>query len=663
MARDRVSQRKPFAFATAVSDSSCPASRARQPLSLTDQPAYPAPRASRGVSRVAHAIRWLLILWSAGGWLFTANAQNADETAVKAVFLLRFGSFVNWPPSTFPNPDSPLVMCFVGGDDLAGRVSEAAAGEPAGGRRVVVVRLNSTASAATCHILYAGGMAAQSVAAVLRSAGGSSVLTVTDQRNGDTRGMIHFVVADRRVRFHIDRVRSRAVRSAHQFAASGNRAQRQRVECQGRAMKRPSRIPYIDLPRHTTTLAVVITAILLAAGVTSAWVGEQDFRSQKVQQAEAHANVLAASVSAALAFEEAPEAEQAISALRANSDVQAVGVYRFDGVPFALGSDDAHQPPASLSGPPEALFEGDSAIATALVVQEGQELGRVYVRLAASAGAAQWMRYVGVGLLLVMAAILVGAITISQLSLSAANMRLGRQAATLTEANEKLVNEMRARKKAERALAQSQKMEAIGQLTGGLAHDFNNILAAVSGGVRLLERSKDADRREQVRAGIAEAIERGARLTRQLLTFARGQNTEARIVDPCGMIGSMLEMLRRSIGEDVDVDASIAASSWHVQVDPNQFELVLLNLAVNARDAMPNGGRISITCQNVERMDTPAGEFVRVTIADTGTGMSPETIERAFEPFFTTKEVGKGTGLGLAQVYWLCATVRRRGLD
>jgi signal transduction histidine kinase/ActR/RegA family two-component response regulator len=296
-------------------------------------------------------------------------------------------------------------------------------------------------------------------------------------------------------------------------------------------------------------------------------------------------------------------------------------------------------------------YEGDSAVATAPVVENGQELGRVHVRLLGGSGLSPWMRYLGIGLLLVMAAVLVGVIALGQRTLAAANDELTRRAGTLFEANERLQNEVESRQRAERALAQAQKMEAIGQLTGGLAHDFNNILAAISGGVRLLERSPAQEQRATIRAGLDEAVQRGARLTRQLLGFARGQNLEPQVIDPCARIGAMLELVRRTIGEDIGVNTSFPASRWHVRVDPNQLELVILNLAVNARDAMPAGGRLTIACSTVLRTDAPAGEFVRLSVSDTGFGMDRETTDRAFEPFFTTKEVGKGTGLGLAQVY------------
>ncbi|HEX5005805.1 MAG TPA: CHASE sensor domain-containing protein [Hyphomonadaceae bacterium] len=311
-----------------------------------------------------------------------------------------------------------------------------------------------------------------------------------------------------------------------------------------------------DVSRYATALAVTTAAILLAVGVIGAWMSERDFRSQKMQQAQAHARVLAASVSAALAFDETPEAEQAISALRANPEIGAVGIYGPEGVPFILRGNETRDPPLMLSEGTAPHYDSGSAIATAPVMQAGQQLGRVYVELSAGSGPAQWMRYVGVALLLAMAAVLVGAIAIGQRSLAAANKELARRAATLTQANAQLTDEMAARKKAERALAQAQKMEAIGQLTGGLAHDFNNILAAISGGVRLIERTGDPDLRAQVKASLADAIERGARLTRQLLAFARGQNLEARVTDPCERIVAMVELLRRSLGEDVGVDTS-----------------------------------------------------------------------------------------------------------
>ncbi len=201
---------------------------------------------------------------------------------------------------------------------------------------------------------------------------------------------------------------------------------------------------------------------------------------------------------------------------------------------------------------------------------------------------------------------------------------------------------------AQEQVAHMQKMEALGRLTGGVAHDFNNLLAVVSGGVKMLQRTDDPERREALYQSMNEAVDKGARLTRQLLMFARGQASQKETFDAVSLIGSLREMMTRSIGEDIDIEIDLPQERWLVDADAGQFELALLNLVVNARDAMPEGGQLSISVQNA----IVRGEAtVRVTVADNGPGMPPGIAGRAFEPFFTTKEVGKGSGLGLAQVY------------
>lgn len=207
------------------------------------------------------------------------------------------------------------------------------------------------------------------------------------------------------------------------------------------------------------------------------------------------------------------------------------------------------------------------------------------------------------------------------------------------------------RRRVDEALRQSQRMEAVGQLTGGVAHDFNNLLAAISGGLQLLSKSDDKERRAQVTTHMNDAINKGARLTRQMLAFARGQHLAPTIINPFRQIEAMRDLLDRAIGEDIKIEMDLAADLENLEVDLTQLELVILNLAVNARDAMPRGGRLTISAKNVHRTEAPIGNFVRIAIRDTGDGMSPEVVERAFEPFFTTKDVGRGTGLGLAQVY------------
>ncbi|MCP1782726.1 signal transduction histidine kinase/ActR/RegA family two-component response regulator [Bradyrhizobium japonicum] len=223
----------------------------------------------------------------------------------------------------------------------------------------------------------------------------------------------------------------------------------------------------------------------------------------------------------------------------------------------------------------------------------------------------------------------------------------------LAEAVEQLRVEMDERARVEETLRQAQKIEAIGQLTGGVAHDFNNLLMVISGGLDILDRQTDPDRRRRLMDGMVQAAQRGASLTRQLLAFSRRQTLRPEPVDVASQMGGMRELLDRSLRGDVHVEFDFPDTLWPVEVDPGELELVILNLAVNARDAMPNGGTILVRGENLPDLNDEqiAGDYVRLSVVDTGVGMSPEILSRVFEPFFTTKEVGKGSGLGLAQVH------------
>ncbi len=214
---------------------------------------------------------------------------------------------------------------------------------------------------------------------------------------------------------------------------------------------------------------------------------------------------------------------------------------------------------------------------------------------------------------------------------------------------------------AEEALRQSQKMEAVGQLTGGLAHDFNNLLAGISGSLELIQtrlgqgRMMDVDRYINAAQGAAR---RAAALTHRLLAFSRRQTLDPKPTDVNRLVAGMEELIRRTVGPAVVVEVIAAPGLWLTLVDPPQLENALLNLCINARDAMPEGGRITIETANA-RLDAPAarhhdmppGPYLSLCVADTGTGMAPEIVDRVFEPFFTTKPLGQGTGLGLSMIY------------
>src|SRR6266478_2548414 len=234
----------------------------------------------------------------------------------------------------------------------------------------------------------------------------------------------------------------------------------------------------------------------------------------------------------------------------------------------------------------------------------------------------------------------------------------------LAAANERLRAEIGAREAAQSALLQAQKMEAMGQLTGGVAHDFNNLLTAASGSLALLEPRISDERSLRLLRTAQRGASRGAKLTEALLAFARKQRLDPVPADLNSIVVEMTEMLRRSIGPAVEIRHALATELWPVLIDTAQIETALLNVALNARDAMPGGGMVLIETANIraaseELPEEVAGQdCVLVAVRDTGTGMSPEVLERAFEPFFTTKEIGKGTGLGLSMVF---GVVRQSG--
>ena len=234
----------------------------------------------------------------------------------------------------------------------------------------------------------------------------------------------------------------------------------------------------------------------------------------------------------------------------------------------------------------------------------------------------------------------------------------------LAAANERLRAEIDAREQAQSALLQAQKMEAMGQLTGGVAHDFNNLLTAVSGSLALLEARISDERSLRLLHTAQRGASQGAKLTESLLAFARKQRLNPIPADLNSIIVEMTEMLRRSIGPSVEIRHALASQLWPVLIDTGQIETALLNVALNARDALPSGGMVLIETANINATSEELPEEVArqdcvlVSVRDTGTGMSSEALERAFEPFFTTKEVGKGTGLGLSMVF---GVVRQSG--
>jgi signal transduction histidine kinase len=237
--------------------------------------------------------------------------------------------------------------------------------------------------------------------------------------------------------------------------------------------------------------------------------------------------------------------------------------------------------------------------------------------------------------------------------------RVEERTAELASANRQLAGQIAERARMEGVLRQAQRLEAVGQLTSGVAHDFNNLLMVVLGNVRQVQRAVDHPATPRRLQMIAQAAERGAHLTAQMLAFSRRQPLEPRPVDLNETVRSMRELLQSTMGGSVEIKTRLQPDLWPAMIDPTQIELVILNLAINARDAMEVGGSLTVETANVDLgpptrpEEPPAGNYVMVAVSDTGSGIDPKVLGKVFEPFFTTKEVGKGSGLGLSQVLGL----------
>ncbi|HTW72432.1 MAG TPA: ATP-binding protein [Acetobacteraceae bacterium] len=413
-------------------------------------------------------------------------------------------------------------------------------------------------------------------------------------------------------------------------------------------------------------MTIVAAAALLLAGIGLAVIMDRRYEVRRIDDLTAQARILAATETAALAFNDGKAAQEYLDALRANPQIVAAGLYLPDGKRFASYP---REPPTSLPpvlGSAPAGVPGGDLITVSETVRQGDEvLGDLVMQIAAEPFAARVQREGAIGLLVAMATLLVGVLGVAQSALRRANAGLAAHAEELARANQALQDQIARREQAEAALRQAQKMEAIGQLTGGIAHDFNNLLQVVVGS---LERIRARVGRQP--DGIAldlerlvdlamQAAQRGARLVRQMLAFSRRQPLAPKPLDLNALVMRISELLGRALGERIQIKTILAGRLWRVMVDENQLESALLNLAVNARDAIEGAGQLTIETANVMLDDSDTslepevmpGEYVMLIVTDTGCGMPPAVLEKAFEPFFTTKEVGRGTGLGLSQVY------------
>ena len=387
---------------------------------------------------------------------------------------------------------------------------------------------------------------------------------------------------------------------------------------------------------ETPAIGIAIACLLLVVSLGLAYHNEDQARAEKIREVGVQARVLAASLAGPLAFDDENATHEYIDALRASPEFDAVGAYDENGK-LVAGFARTGDPLPQRNQVAAPIVQGDELIVTSAVEQNGTRLGSVYVGAATESLSRRAGRYLGIAVVVIMASLLVAVLAAFYGSVSAANRRL--QA------------EIEGREVAEEALRQAQKMEAMGQLTGGVAHDFNNLLMVASSGMELLERTTDPVRRDRLKDGIRQAIERGAKLTQQLLTFARRSPLSPEVIDIRERFGELQDLLERSLREDIRVEFELADGLWPIEVDPSQFDVAILNIAINARDAMPEGGRIRIGAHNYPAGGETSRDMVRISIIDTGAGIEPELIEKVFEPFFTTKGVGSGTGLGLSQVY------------
>ncbi len=406
-----------------------------------------------------------------------------------------------------------------------------------------------------------------------------------------------------------------------------------------------------SLPGHSSArehgrmvMVLASVAALLLASVLVALHSEAQFKADATTSAQAQARVLAETATAALAFDDRAALNDYVRALAAGDQVDAVGVY--DGNGRLVASFSRTHLASSLEQTLRAGEAPDRVIVTAPVVQKGQRLGTVYLRDRTEPLGRRVIRYAGAALLVLMALMMFAVMALD--------------ARALRRANRSLMSTMAEREKAEAALRQSQKMEAVGRLTGGIAHDFNNMLAVTIGCLDLLLRRHLTE--ELPSAALArnalDGANRAAALTRRLLAFSRLQPLKPAVVDIARCVNDMADLLRRTLGETIAIEAVSAGGLWRAHIDRSQLKSAIVNLAINARDAMPNGGKLTIEASNTYldkayiagEPDVAPGQYVLLAVTDTGQGIPPEILGQVFEPFFTTKPAGAGTGLGLSQV-------------
>jgi signal transduction histidine kinase len=403
--------------------------------------------------------------------------------------------------------------------------------------------------------------------------------------------------------------------------------------------------------------ALLAAVLLLAAGIGMARYEDDLYTTQQTRDVTEQAQILAASVTAAISFGDEKAAQEYVDALKVNPELRAAGVYDGKGELFARFAQGGQLPeillPHAVPRKPETV--ADTLTVAVPVLERGKPIGTVAVIASTEPAQRRLARYVGLILLVSMGALIIAILVFSQSAIS-------NRAEQLALVNARLKEEMAERAKTEEALRQSHKMEAIGQLSGGIAHDFNNLIMIVKGNLTLLRKrlkqaDPNSDKAEQYISHADEALSRAAGLTQRILAFSRQQPLAAQPVSLSHLVADIEGLIRHSTGDGVQMDTRLRAK-WRTLCDANQMENVILNLAINARDAMPEGGHLSIETADVSLAEAPPGvaefapgDYVALTVRDTGTGMSKDVLARAFDPFFTTKPQGKGTGLGLSMTF------------
>jgi signal transduction histidine kinase len=408
------------------------------------------------------------------------------------------------------------------------------------------------------------------------------------------------------------------------------------------------RIPYL--------LALIAAAFLIFSGVIIVLYEEGLYRAQQMKAFTEQASILAANETAAVIFDDRKSAQEYVDAMRVNPELQAVAIYNRAG---RLMAQTSRVGPLPYTLDRISEFSGQGLLAISVpVMQEKMKIGTVYIWATEEAPQRRFARYLGIGLLIIMGALVLVILSVSQRALSRANQELELRAENLSLLNAQLQKEMEERRKTEESLRQSQKMEAIGQLSGGIAHDFNNLLMIAMGNLQLLQKRLGEEAKPLARyiESAEEGLRRAANLTQRLLAFARRQPLTPRPVNLSALIDGMRELIHQSAGAQVDVVLDLQ-STWRSLCDVNQMENVILNLAINARDAMPDGGKLEIGTRDVADMAPPleighaAADYIELRVRDDGAGMDEETRRQAIDPFFTTKPLGQGTGLGLSTAF------------